>query len=68
MPQTFEGIVLSAFFAGYSTTQLVGGQWADQSGAKHVLTFGVVMWSLGTGLTPAAAALGAAPVILSTLS
>jgi len=61
--KTFEGIVLSAFFAGYSTTQLVGGQWADQTGAKNVLTFGVVMWSLSTCLTPAAAALGAAPVI-----
>lgn len=36
---------------------------ADRLGAKAVLTWGVVVWSLCTGLTPLAASLGTNPLI-----
>lgn len=40
---------------GYLLTQVLGGVWADKYGAKRVLGFGVVWWSLATMLTPVAA-------------
>ena len=40
---------------GYLLTQVLGGVWADKYGAKRVLGFGVVWWSLATVLTPLAA-------------
>jgi len=61
--KALQGAVLSAFFAGYCITQLVGGQLADTMGAKHVLTVGVVSWSVCTVLTPLGASLGIAPLI-----
>lgn len=42
---------------GYLLTQVLGGVWADKYGAKRVLGFGVVWWSLATILTPMAAQL-----------
>jgi ACS family sodium-dependent inorganic phosphate cotransporter len=60
-----EGGVLSAFFYGYGMTQIVGGRAADRFGGKNVLLFGVVAWSLATFFTPAAAAAGAAPLLLA---
>lgn len=53
--QTTVGIVQSAFFWGYVLTQIPGGYLADKYGGKHVLAAGVIMWSLMTLLTPAAA-------------
>jgi ACS family sodium-dependent inorganic phosphate cotransporter-like MFS transporter 9 len=61
--KAWQGAVLAAFFAGYCVTQLVGGQLADTLGAKHVLTVGVVSWSVCTVLTPLSAQLGLAPLI-----
>lgn len=58
-----QGVVLSAFFAGYMATQLLGGSLADRYGGKVVLTCGVAAWSLTTLLTPEAAALGVAPLV-----
>lgn len=52
------GLIQSSFFWGYLLTQIVGGIWADKSGGKLVLGFGVVWWSLATILTPIAAKLG----------
>ncbi len=52
-----QGIVLSAFFAGYLLLQIVGGRLADRFGGKMVLAVGVLAWSLFTLLTPPAAAL-----------
>jgi MFS transporter, ACS family, solute carrier family 17 (sodium-dependent inorganic phosphate cotransporter), other len=49
------GLVLSSFFWGYIGPQMLGGWLADRFGGKHVLTAGVLLWSLGTLLTPAAA-------------
>ena len=60
-----EGGVLSAFFYGYGLTQIVGGRAADRFGGKNVLLFGVAAWSLATFFTPAAAAAGAAPLLLA---
>eukprot|EP01052_Picozoa_sp_SAG31_P004968 SAG31_NODE_212_length_20157_cov_9.648868_13_plen_535_part_00 len=53
-----EGWVLSAFFAGYTCTQAIGGHLSDRHGGKLVLLLGVVLWSVMTALTPPAAFLG----------
>jgi MFS family permease len=50
-----SGLILSSFFWGYIGPQMLGGWLADRFGGKRVLTGGVVMWSLGTLLTPASA-------------
>jgi ACS family sodium-dependent inorganic phosphate cotransporter len=60
----FKGVVLSAFFAGYAATQVLGGSLADKHGGKRVLAVGVALWSVFTALTPAAAAAGAAPLLI----
>lgn len=39
--QAYQGVVLSVFFAGYATTQILGGKLADQLGGKLVLASGV---------------------------
>lgn len=48
------GLLLSSFFAGYALMQLPGGWLADRFGARKVLIFAVIMWSIFTGLTGAA--------------
>jgi ACS family sodium-dependent inorganic phosphate cotransporter len=50
-----SGLILSSFFWGYIGPQMLGGWLADRFGGKHVLTIGVLLWTLGTLLTPAAA-------------
>jgi ACS family sodium-dependent inorganic phosphate cotransporter len=60
----FKGVVLSAFFAGYAATQVLGGSLADRHGGKRVLLGGVALWSVFTALTPSAAAAGASPLLL----
>ncbi|KAF8063765.1 PHT4 [Scenedesmus sp. PABB004] len=62
--KAFEGVVLSAFFAGYAATQVLGGSLADRYGGKLVLTAGVFLWSVFTVATPAAAAAGT-PALLA---
>jgi len=52
-----SGMVLSAFFVGYVATQILGGWLAFRYGAKVVLGYAVLLWSLFTFLTPPAAAL-----------
>jgi MFS transporter, ACS family, solute carrier family 17 (sodium-dependent inorganic phosphate cotransporter), other len=52
-----SGLILSSFFWGYIGPQMLGGWLADRFGGKHVLTIGVLLWTLGTLLTPAAAEL-----------
>ena len=59
-----DGLVLSAFFAGYTCTQLVGGWAATRYGGKVVLSFAVLCWSICTALTPAAAYVGL-PVLVA---
>jgi ACS family hexuronate transporter-like MFS transporter len=48
------GIVFSTFFLGYSVMCFLGGIAADRFGAKRVLLFAMVFWSLFCGLTAAA--------------
>jgi sugar phosphate permease len=45
------GGVLSAFFFGYASFQIVGGILADKFGARKVMTFGIVWWSAFTAFT-----------------
>ena len=55
---TVQGAVMSAFFLGYVTLQVLAGYLSDRFGGKWVLGLGVLFWSLFTLLTPASAALG----------
>lgn len=50
-----SGLILSSFFWGYIGPQMLGGWLADRFGGKRVLAAGVLLWSFGTLLTPAAA-------------
>jgi hypothetical protein len=61
--EAYKGTILSAFFLGYATTQLIGGTLADRYGGQSVLAFGVVLWSFFTFITPEAAAGGTATLI-----
>jgi MFS family permease len=58
------GLILSSFFWGYIGPQMLGGWLADRFGGKRVLTAGVVLWSLGTVLTPVAAELSFAALLV----
>jgi ACS family sodium-dependent inorganic phosphate cotransporter len=63
--RTLQGLILSAFFYGYLTTQIAGGWLADRYGGKSVLGAGVLLWSLFTVLTPPAAAAGIGVLFLA---
>jgi MFS family permease len=65
---SFKGTILSVFFLGYSSTQLIGGTLADRYGGKTILTVGVVTWSAFTFLTPDAAMAGTATLIACRIS
>ncbi|CAM9944927.1 unnamed protein product [Laminaria digitata] len=52
----FEGLVLSAFFVGYASTQMFGGWLADRYGGRQTLILGLAVWSVFTIITPLAAA------------
>lgn len=49
------GLVQSAFFVGYSLTQIPGGWLADRFGGSKVIIFGTLWWSAFVFLTPFAA-------------
>ncbi|KAM1173298.1 hypothetical protein ACFX13_026640 [Malus domestica] len=46
------GLVQSSFFWGYALSQLPGGWLAKIFSGRKVLQFGVLTWSLATGLVP----------------
>ena len=48
----FQGTVLSAFFWGYATTQVIGGYLSDRCGAKAVMIGAMIGWSILTMITP----------------
>ncbi|HKS55510.1 MAG TPA: MFS transporter [Steroidobacteraceae bacterium] len=50
-----KGLVLSSFFVGYLIMQILGGIVANRCGGRNTFLLAVVLWSLFTGLTPAAA-------------
>jgi sugar phosphate permease len=45
------GMLMSAFFLGYSLFQVPGGILADRFGARKVMSWALVWWSIFTGLT-----------------
>lgn len=51
----FSGWILSSFFFGYILTQIPGGWLAARIGGRWILGTGIVMTSVFTLLTPAAA-------------
>jgi MFS family permease len=53
-----DGLVLSAFFGGYTCTQILGGVLAARFGGKPVLAVAVLAWSVLTLATPLAARAG----------
>jgi ACS family sodium-dependent inorganic phosphate cotransporter len=59
-----RGLVLSAFFWGYLSPQMLGGWVADRFGGKRVLAAGVALWSIATFLTPPAAAISFGSLLL----
>ncbi|HHY66610.1 MAG TPA: MFS transporter [Alicyclobacillus sp.] len=48
------GLLSSAFFLGYLLLGIPAGWLSDKWGGVKLLAFGVVMWSIFTGLTPLA--------------
>ncbi|RHW36745.1 MFS transporter [Lysinibacillus yapensis] len=63
LTNTETGMVLSSFFLGYALMQMPGGILADRFGAKRILLFAVIIWSIFTGLTAVAWTLGIMLVI-----
>lgn len=53
-----QGAILSSFYIGYLLMQIGGGRLADRFGGKVILGLGVLIWSLFTLITPAAAFMG----------
>lgn len=51
------GAVLSSFFAGYFLCQIPGGILADKFGARRVMAFAVLWWSVFTAVTGAVGSL-----------
>ncbi len=62
--ETEKGLVLSSFFIGYMSAQIVGGVLADKYGGKKVLLWSLVAWSVFTILTPLAGSASFAMLIL----
>jgi sugar phosphate permease len=48
---TQMGMILSAFFAGYTIMQFPGGMLADRFGPRRIMLVVVFVWSVFTGLT-----------------
>ncbi|RIB24071.1 major facilitator superfamily domain-containing protein [Gigaspora rosea] len=59
-----EGYILSSFFVGYLTTQIVGGALSDKFGGKWVLGIAGALWTIFTFLTPITAKCGVLYLIL----
>ena len=60
-----QGAISSAFFLGYTITNLAGGYLATRWCPKAVLGLGVFIWSLFTVITPMAATSGSLPALLA---
>lgn len=58
-----RSLVLSSFFIGYMTTQVIGGVLSRRYGGRIVLGVGVVVWSTFTMATPFAASQSFAALI-----
>ena len=65
--QTTKGLVLSAFFIGYLACMILSAALAARFGGKRVLALAVILWSVFTLLTPAAASLSIAALIAARI-
>ena len=66
--QTQKGFVLSSFFIGYMLCLLLSGWLATRFGGRRVLGLAVIVWSLCTLLTPAAATISLAALIAARIA
>lgn len=48
---TTQGLIISAFFAGYALFQIPGGMLADRFGSRKVMSIAIAWWSVFTSLT-----------------
>lgn len=60
-----KGFVLSSFFMGYLIMQLLGGILSNRYGGRNIFLIAVVLWSLFTILTPVAAYISFAVLLLA---
>lgn len=58
-----QGLLLSSFFYGYITTQLLGGWLAPRMGAGKLYGLGILATAILTLLTPVIANAGLAPLV-----
>ncbi len=66
--ETTKGLVLSSFFVGYMTFMPVSGWLANRFGGRRVLGFAVLWWSIWTILTPIAAGMSFAMLIIARIA
>ncbi len=66
--ETTKGLVLSSFFIGYIVLQVASGTLSNRFGGKLVLGLAVLWWSLFTVLTPPAAELSLAALIVARIA
>jgi MFS transporter, ACS family, solute carrier family 17 (sodium-dependent inorganic phosphate cotransporter), other len=65
--QTQKGLVLAAFFVGYLLFMFVAGLLANRFGGKRVVGYSVLAWSIFTLLTPPAATLSIAVLVVGRI-
>ncbi|WP_432102198.1 MFS transporter [Streptomyces sp. bgisy091] len=58
-----QGLVVSAFFVAYAVSQIPGGLLADRFGARPVVLWALIAWSVFTGFTALAWSFGSLLVI-----
>jgi ACS family sodium-dependent inorganic phosphate cotransporter len=58
-----QGLLLSSFFYGYITTQLLGGWLAPKMGAGKLYGLGILTTAVLTLLTPLIADFGLVPLV-----
>jgi ACS family sodium-dependent inorganic phosphate cotransporter len=66
--QTQKGFVLSSFFIGYMLCLLLSGWLATRFGGKRLLGLAVIVWSVCTLLTPAAAAVSLPALVTARIA
>lgn len=54
--QGTQGQILGSYYFGYATTQIIGGRYANQIGARILVASGILVGTLVTFATPFAAA------------
>ncbi len=54
LSKTAMGLIMSAFFVGYTICQIPGGMVVDRFGPRKTMSFAIAIWSICTGLTGAA--------------